>query len=168
MHRMLSTLSQEAFAAAVPLLPHPVRGLAIPYETTTLPGYLFLADDSGTPRPTLVFTSGFDSTLEESYFVLAATAVERGYQVLAYDGPGQGQAQRGFGASPRSRASAPTVKPLNGWDCTIDDARPLMTQVLLEPVRPFRMAAARRRTPSPIRAAGTNPNPSASPARARP
>ncbi|MFI8461111.1 alpha/beta hydrolase family protein [Kitasatospora sp. NPDC085464] len=46
------------------------------------------------PRPTIVFTSGFDSTLEESYFALAAAAVRRGYHVLAYDGPGQGAALR--------------------------------------------------------------------------
>ena len=51
-------------------------------------------DDSGTPRPTVIFTSGFDSTLEEAYFAVAAAALRRGYNVLAYDGPGQGAALR--------------------------------------------------------------------------
>lgn len=46
------------------------------------------------PRPTVIFTSGFDSTLEEVYFVIAAAALRRGYNVLAYDGPGQGAALR--------------------------------------------------------------------------
>ncbi|MFI5782407.1 alpha/beta hydrolase family protein [Nocardia sp. NPDC051570] len=86
----LSRLSRETFAAAAPLLDTPVRAVSIPYADTTLPGYLFLVDDSGAPRPTIIFNSGFDSTLEEAYFVLAAAAVARGYQVLAFDGPGQG------------------------------------------------------------------------------
>ncbi|MFJ9458361.1 alpha/beta hydrolase family protein [Kitasatospora sp. NPDC101447] len=92
--RRLSALSRESFAAAAALMDTPVQALRIPYRDTTLPGYLFLADDSAAPRPTIVFTSGFDSTLEESYFALAAAAVRRGYHVLAYDGPGQGAALR--------------------------------------------------------------------------
>ncbi|MFE0464640.1 alpha/beta fold hydrolase [Kitasatospora sp. NPDC058965] len=91
---LLSELSRQAFAAAVPLMDRPVEAVEIPYEGTTLPGYLFLVDDSPTPRPTVVFTSGFDSTLEESYFVIAAAALRRGYHVLAFDGPGQGAALR--------------------------------------------------------------------------
>jgi alpha-beta hydrolase superfamily lysophospholipase len=64
--------------------------IEIPYQTTTLPGYLFLVDDSGVARPTVVYTNGYDSTAEESWFAIAAAALDRGYNVLAYDGPGQG------------------------------------------------------------------------------
>ncbi|WP_035804509.1 alpha/beta hydrolase family protein [Kitasatospora mediocidica] len=92
--KLLSTLSRETFAAAAALMDTPVEAVRIPYESTSLPGYLFLVDDSGAPRPTVIFTSGFDSTLEESYFVVAAAALRRGYNVLAYDGPGQGAALR--------------------------------------------------------------------------
>lgn len=42
----------------------------------------------------MVYTSGYDSTLEESYFAIAAAALRRGYNVLAFDGPGQGAALR--------------------------------------------------------------------------
>ncbi|WP_290060234.1 alpha/beta hydrolase family protein [Amycolatopsis solani] len=86
----LAKASQRTFADAAPLLDTPVRALTIPYEGTTLPAYLFLADGSGTPRPTVLFHGGFDSTLEESYFAIAAAALRRGYHVLAFDGPGQG------------------------------------------------------------------------------
>ena len=55
-----------------------------------MPGYLFLVDDSGQPRPTVIYTNGFDSTREEGYFVIGAAALRRGYNFLAYDGPGQG------------------------------------------------------------------------------
>ncbi|MFJ8471279.1 alpha/beta hydrolase family protein [Kitasatospora sp. NPDC094011] len=92
--KALSAASRETFATAAGLLDTPVEAVRIPYQDTTLPGYLFLVDDSGLPRPTLVFTSGFDSTLEEAWFVVGAAALRRGYNVLAYDGPGQGAALR--------------------------------------------------------------------------
>ncbi len=90
----LARLSRESFAAAAELLDVPARRVAIPYESTSLPGYLFLAEDSGAPRPTLVYHGGFDSTLEESYFAIALGGLERGYTVLAFDGPGQATARR--------------------------------------------------------------------------
>ncbi|WP_410594259.1 alpha/beta hydrolase family protein [Amycolatopsis sp. lyj-23] len=86
----LAKASQETFADAAPLLDTPVRALEIPYEDTTLPAYLFLVDDSGAPRPTVVFHGGIDSTLEEYYVAIAVGALRRGYHVLAFDGPGQG------------------------------------------------------------------------------
>jgi pimeloyl-ACP methyl ester carboxylesterase len=91
---LLSGLSARAFTSAVALLETPVEAVSIPYLDTSLPGYLFLVDGSGTPRPTIVYNSGFDSTLEESYFAIAAAALLRGYNVLAFDGPGQGAALR--------------------------------------------------------------------------
>ncbi len=90
----LARLSRESFAAAAELLDVPARRVAIPYESTSLPGYLFLADDSWAPRPTLVYHGGFDSTLEESYLAIALGGLERGYTVLAFDGPGQATARR--------------------------------------------------------------------------
>jgi pimeloyl-ACP methyl ester carboxylesterase len=90
----LATASRQTFADAAALLDIPARAVRIPYEGTSLPGYLFLADDSGEPRPTVIYHGGFDSTLEEDYLALAAGAVRRGYHVLAFDGPGQGSTVR--------------------------------------------------------------------------
>ena len=64
--------------------------VAIPFEGTTLPGYFYQVDDSGAPRPTLIATGGYDSTVEELYFWNAAAALRRGYNCLCFDGPGQG------------------------------------------------------------------------------
>jgi alpha-beta hydrolase superfamily lysophospholipase len=71
--------------------------IQIPYEKTTLPGYFFKVDDYSTTedenekqRPIVVVHGGFDSTLEELYFSAAAPALERGYNCLAFEGPGQG------------------------------------------------------------------------------
>ena len=93
----LARASQQTFAEAAALLDTPARKVRIPYEDTTLPGYLFLADDSGTPRPTLIYHGGYDSTLEEAYFAIAAGALRRDYHVLAFDGPGQGSTVRDQG-----------------------------------------------------------------------
>lgn len=99
---LLSTRSRETFEAAATLFDTPVTAVAIPYEDTTLPGYLFLVDDTGTPRPTVIYNSGYDSTLEEAWFAIAAAAVRRGFNVLAFDGPGQGAALREQGLTFRA------------------------------------------------------------------
>jgi pimeloyl-ACP methyl ester carboxylesterase len=90
----ISARSRETFVAASRLLGTPFETVAIPYEKTTLPGYLFLVDDSGAARPTVIYNNGFDSTQEESYYAIAAAALARGYNVLTFDGPGQGAAIR--------------------------------------------------------------------------
>ncbi len=71
-----------------------VELIRIPYEGTTLPGYFYRVDDSGVPRTTLLSLGGFDSTGEELYFFSAAAALERGYNVLTFEGPGQGEPLR--------------------------------------------------------------------------
>lgn len=90
----LSRRSRDTFVSAMGLFDFGFESVSIPYEDTTLPGYLYLVDNSGIPRPTIIYTSGYDSTLEESYFAIAAAALARGYNVLAVDGPGQGAALR--------------------------------------------------------------------------
>ena len=91
---LLSAGQRDTFAAAAALFDTPVKDVSIPYEGTNLPAYLFLVDDTGVRRPTIIYNSGFDSTREESYFAIAAAALRRGYNVLAFDGPGQGAVLR--------------------------------------------------------------------------
>lgn len=71
-----------------------VERVRIPYEGTTLPGYFYRVDDSRAPRRTLLSLGGFDSTGEELYFFAAAAALQRGYNVLTFEGPGQGEPLR--------------------------------------------------------------------------
>ncbi len=82
--------SQKAYAEAAKLMGPTWEPVEIPYEGTMLPGYFYKVDDSGKPRPTLIFTGGFDSSIEEMYYFAAAGAVARGYNCLTFDGPGQG------------------------------------------------------------------------------
>ena len=82
----------NAFREAAELFESPVELLKIPYENTTLPGYFIKPDASNAPRKTLLCTGGYDGTCEELFFIVARGALERGYNVLTFDGPGQGGA----------------------------------------------------------------------------
>lgn len=66
------------------------RAVKIPYENTTLPGYLMLCDKSGKKRPLLIIHTGLDCGIEELYFGLGYSALRRGYNCLLFEGPGQG------------------------------------------------------------------------------
>jgi alpha-beta hydrolase superfamily lysophospholipase len=97
-----NTRQTEAFRRGAALLDVPPEILEIPLENTTLPGYFFRAGRSAEPRATVILTGGYDGTVEELYFFTGAAALERGYNVLAFDGPGQGGAllQRGLSLRP--------------------------------------------------------------------
>lgn len=81
--------SVDCFRQAAALHTPSIEPIEIPYPGAGLPGYLYRADDSGTARPTVVMFNGFDGSVEEMHFFGAAAAVERGYTVLTFDGPGQ-------------------------------------------------------------------------------
>lgn len=80
----------ETFRQGAALLDLPPQVVEIPYEDGSLPAYFFLASEDGHPRPTVVLTTGYDGSAEELYFANGAAALERGYNVLAFEGPGQG------------------------------------------------------------------------------
>ena len=52
----------DTFRAATALMDHLAEAVRIPYDTTTLNGYLFTPDDAGEARPTVIFPCGYDST----------------------------------------------------------------------------------------------------------
>jgi pimeloyl-ACP methyl ester carboxylesterase len=65
-----------------------VTPITIPFEGTTLNGYLY-APPGGGPAATCIMHGGFDSTAEEWHHFGALAAQKRGYTVLTFDGPGQ-------------------------------------------------------------------------------
>jgi len=85
--------SRDAFRDALALDAAPYEIVAIPYENTTLPGYFYMVDDSGTPGPLLIVQTGFDGCQEELH-PYATEGVRRGYNVLTFEGPGQGEVIR--------------------------------------------------------------------------
>lgn len=82
--------SRSTFLQAIQLMDTPVEAVKVPYEGTYLPGYFYRVDDSDRPRPTLMIHGGFDSTQEELYFEVVASALQRGYNCFTFEGPGQG------------------------------------------------------------------------------
>lgn len=94
--RLINTwrLSRDTFRKAAELMDHPVETVRIPYEGTTLPGYIVQPDNSRKRRKTLIVQTGFDGTGEELYFEVAFFALQRGYDVLIFEGPGQGGSLR--------------------------------------------------------------------------
>jgi hypothetical protein len=79
----------KTYKAAARLFDVPVEPVEIPYEATSLPGYFHRVDQSDRPRPLLIMHTGFDGSAEEKHWSGAGAAVARGYNVLAFDGPGQ-------------------------------------------------------------------------------
>ncbi|MFF4348751.1 alpha/beta hydrolase family protein [Streptomyces sp. NPDC001530] len=63
----------------------------VPYQKTPLPVWFFRPDDSGRQRPTVILTNGSDGQNVDMWTYGVSAALERGWNALVYDGPGQGQ-----------------------------------------------------------------------------
>ncbi|QAY72666.1 alpha/beta fold hydrolase [Agromyces protaetiae] len=81
---------RDAFRRAIAHFTTPVEPVEIPFEGITMPGYHYRVADDGMRRPTIILVNGYDGTVEELYSFNAAAALARGYDVLAFEGPGQG------------------------------------------------------------------------------
>lgn len=83
----------DLYERGLALADDPATVLRIPFEGTTLPGYLIPAEGcAGRKRPTLVLTNGYDGTVTDLHFASVVAATRRGYHCLVFDGPGQGGA----------------------------------------------------------------------------
>lgn len=82
-------LSTDCYHQCAKLYDPAIEPVEIPYEKTTLPGYFHHADRTNASRPTLIMHTGFDGSAEEMHVSGARAAIERGYNVIAFDGPGQ-------------------------------------------------------------------------------
>jgi alpha-beta hydrolase superfamily lysophospholipase len=83
-------LEVDSFRSAGALMDVPPETVQIPSPDGPLPGYFFTPRPDGRRRATVILTNGYDGSAEELYFTNGAAAVARGYNVLAFDGPGQG------------------------------------------------------------------------------
>jgi len=81
-------LSTECYRKAAAAFDPVIEPVEIPYEGTTLPGYFHASGKPGR-RPTIIMHSGFDGSAEEMHVQGARAAVDRGYNALVFDGPGQ-------------------------------------------------------------------------------
>jgi hypothetical protein len=86
---VLFSAHRRCFDAHVSLLTIPGETVAIPYEATTLPGYFFAASTDGAPRPTIILVNGSDGPISSLFAQMALPGLDRGYNALVFDGPGQ-------------------------------------------------------------------------------
>lgn len=80
---------RNCFKKSVALGPFSINDVRIPFESTTLPGYFCISSDL--MKPLLIIQTGFDGTAEELYYQVGRQALLRGYHVLLFEGPGQGE-----------------------------------------------------------------------------
>ena len=89
-HAQLGLRSRACFLAAMQLHGHPFEALTLVLDGTPLPAYRVRPASAGdAPCKTLMIVSGYDGTLEETYLAYGRAALERGYQLLLFAGPGQ-------------------------------------------------------------------------------
>jgi dienelactone hydrolase len=88
----------QSFYAGLDALGVAYERIEVPYgEGHHLEAVYYPAADRDPMKPLIVLIGGYDSTLEELYFVLVKGAHEHGHAVLTYDGPGQGSPLRDQG-----------------------------------------------------------------------
>jgi len=84
-------MSRDSFLKAISSLTY-INLVKIPYGQTYLDGYFIRSCAKNSPL--LIVHTGFDGTMEELYFDVAVAAHKRGFNVLLFEGPGQGGALR--------------------------------------------------------------------------
>ncbi|MEB2398529.1 MAG: alpha/beta fold hydrolase [Alcaligenaceae bacterium] len=89
-HRRWGIASREAFILGASLLDILVQVVQIPYEGLWIPAYYLTPEGNAQGRrKTLLVNTGFDGSSEELYFQVGRAALDRHYNVLLIDGPGQ-------------------------------------------------------------------------------
>jgi hypothetical protein len=85
--------SRSCWDRAVEIFECSVEKVQIPYEGTTLEGYLFAPAHAGDgPRPTVILNNGSDGPVVSQWSLGGRAAIARGFNAIAFDGPGEGAA----------------------------------------------------------------------------
>lgn len=99
--RASNVASRAAFAAAQRHASELIVNVTVPWREGPLPGYMLLPRHAPNGAA-VVFIGGADATKEELYFTGGRRLVDRGFTVLSFDGPGQGESwlMNGLSAAP--------------------------------------------------------------------
>ena len=82
------------YARFIKLAPHPIERVEIPFGPKFMPAYLHFPRDrkAGERLPLAIIIGGMDSSKENMVSLYGDRFLERGFAVLALDGPGQAEA----------------------------------------------------------------------------
>jgi esterase/lipase len=84
------TTMDDALVAAMKLSPTPAEAVSIPYSDGELPGWFLKPADDDVRRPTLIINNGSDGQEVDLLSQGGYAALKRGYNVVIFEGPGQG------------------------------------------------------------------------------
>jgi esterase/lipase len=85
----------DDFYEAISLMKIPGEIFSAPGDGFDIPGYFFKAQsDNNTKLPTIVMSNGYDGNQEEVFHMLGPEALERGYNYVTFEGPGQPSVRR--------------------------------------------------------------------------
>ena len=102
--------SAQSYRAALSHLKVNFQEFEVPFQGVGMEAIYYTPDgDSFKDKPLLIAHGGYDSTLEELYFWFVAAALERGYAILTFSGPGQGAVIRQHGMPFTPRWEEPTT-----------------------------------------------------------
>lgn len=87
-HRENWSKSRECFEKAGQSFGTPFEKCDIPFEDKILPCYLLRPTSTNEKLPTLIVVTGGEGTTMEMYFWIGATGLERRYNIMLYEGPG--------------------------------------------------------------------------------
>lgn len=93
----------------------PYQRLTVPYEGRARLNAVYFPADPSSRKPLILIVGGFDSTMEELYFFAVQEARLRGYPVLIYEGPGQGNVLREQGLTFIPEWEKPTKAVLDNF-----------------------------------------------------
>lgn len=88
-HARYGLASRACFLTALASGEYQCEALELPFADTPLPAYHLRQRGSQGAGKTLMIISGYDGTLEETFIAYGRAALERGYRVLLFAGPGQ-------------------------------------------------------------------------------
>ena len=91
--KVYALAASTSFKKALKLLNLHAEAVKIPYENTYIPGYFFKTSKSKKPAPVLIVHQGRDGWAMHCKYI-ADAAINRGYDCLLIDGPGQGEMLR--------------------------------------------------------------------------
>jgi hypothetical protein len=83
-------IMQRCWDRASQLFDPPFERVRIRYGRTWLPGYFLRPDARRVRRPTVILNNGSDAQNVDLFAFGGAAALERGYNALIFEGPGQG------------------------------------------------------------------------------
>jgi Esterase FrsA-like len=83
-------IHRKCWKSAAELMDFKYEEFSIPYEGTSLAGFFMSHKNDHSPRPLCIFNNGSDGSIVDAWTLGGAAMYERGYNLLTFDGPGQG------------------------------------------------------------------------------